>query len=104
MTAEELTPEERACPFCGSTKIKSGYVRDGRVVNCLECHASGAPAFHGPKDMPTAETRAWQNWNRRDNQASGSPLVTVPNTVRQSIADAIDDLVEIVQQQSEGET
>lgn len=58
-----------SCPFCGSSRIRTTFVRDGRMVGCGDCGAASGPAFHGPENMPSADNRAQQNWNNR----AGSP-------------------------------
>lgn len=57
----ELLP----CPFCGSSNVKLGFIRDGKVVRCKNqnCLAEGVPAYHGMyKD---AAERAIAAWNKR---------------------------------------
>jgi len=58
---EELAP----CPFCGGTRVKTTWVRDGIQAFCQDCGARGTPAFHGPATLPTAEERARIAWNTR---------------------------------------
>jgi hypothetical protein len=58
----------KPCPFCGSTNVKTAYVRDGRKAHCFDCFASGRPEFHGPKDMPSADERAIAAWNTRADE------------------------------------
>ena len=57
-------PSLKPCPFCGG-KAKHSMVRDGRIVFCGECHASGPPKYHGPTEMPSALSRAIAGWNER---------------------------------------
>jgi Lar family restriction alleviation protein len=59
------------CPFCGSSEAKIGYVRDGRRVHC-KCGAAGPCEFHGPADMPSADERAIEAWNRRASPIQGA--------------------------------
>lgn len=71
-TREDIDAKQRAadlkpCPFCGG-KARIGSIRDGMHAYCQECHAAGAPAFHGPgrKDNPLdTDERARAAWNTR---------------------------------------
>lgn len=47
------------CPFCGSGRIGSHHIRDGRAVDCRDCGASVC-AFN-----PNARVVATEKWNRR---------------------------------------
>lgn len=59
------------CPFCNSDNAKDVPVRDGHLVRCFDCGASGPPAAgQGPDDRGTRD-RAIAAWNRR----AGDPVV-----------------------------
>lgn len=49
------------CPFCGSTKVGTFFVRDGRRAAC-GCGAS-LVRYHGPSGETDAEVR--RAWNTR---------------------------------------
>jgi hypothetical protein len=51
---EDMNP----CPFCGSRKVRSIFIRDGRAIAC-GCGAS-VRAF-----QPDAERKAREAWNVR---------------------------------------
>lgn len=55
----------KACPFCGSRRIETFPIRDGREVMCKGCAAKSGPAFNGPADKPSASDRAIEAWNTR---------------------------------------
>lgn len=59
--AEQAKP----CPFCGSSDVKVGFIRDGLQVRCQnqDCGAEGAAAYHGPNN--DTEKRALCLWNTR---------------------------------------
>lgn len=53
------------CPFCGSDKVSTVYIRDGRRACCCVCGAAGRPAYNGTANMPSADERARLAWNAR---------------------------------------
>lgn len=48
----------KPCPFCGSSRIESIFIRDGRAIAC-GCGAA-TRAF-----QPDAERKAREAWNHR---------------------------------------
>ncbi|WP_420478286.1 Lar family restriction alleviation protein [Brevundimonas sp. FT23028] len=61
----------KPCPFCGSVRAHTIYVRDGRQAGCPDCGARSGAAFHGRADQPSADERASTAWNTR-TPASGA--------------------------------
>lgn len=67
MSEQSAVEALKPCPHCGSDKIKTDYIRDGRVCGCCSCGAS-TRAYN-----PDAEVKAVQLWNTRALQAGGRP-------------------------------
>mgnify|MGYP000922428315 CR=1 FL=1 len=67
MSEQSAVEALKPCPHCGSDKIKTDYIRDGRVCGCCSCGAS-TRAYN-----PDAEVKAVQLWNTRALQADGRP-------------------------------
>ncbi len=57
----------KPCPFCGFDTAKIITIRDGRVVNCHNCHASGPAYYHGIQGISATPAPAAGKWNQRDN-------------------------------------
>jgi len=56
----------KPCPFCGSTELRTDYIRDGSVVRCRKCMAEGPAHF-----QPDASVKAIAAWNRRAPSEAG---------------------------------
>lgn len=71
MTVDEKPVALKSCPFCGSDRVTIWNVRNGQQAVCKDCKSTGAPAFNGPLENPSAYQRAFDAWNTR---ASPEPV------------------------------
>lgn len=62
--------EPLPCPFCGGSRIKTHYIRDGRSIGCQDCGAS-LYRFNGPTDITDRLIAAW---NCRPALQKGQPV------------------------------
>ena len=56
----------KPCPFCGFDEARIITIRDGRMVNCHNCHASGPAYYHGVQGISATPALAAGKWNQRD--------------------------------------
>lgn len=93
-----MSVEADLCPFCASENAQDMAIREGYIVRCMDCGATGPPCFKGEGDMATAQQRAIAAWNRRADQPQ--PLSTEDEAklavkARELVA-AVDDVVRII--------
>jgi hypothetical protein len=80
-------PELKTCPFCGFDAAKIMTIRDGRVVTCHNCHASGPAYYHGLQGIGATPALAADKWNRRANLSSPLEAVAMRDAALKAIMD-----------------
>ena len=85
----------KPCPFCGFDTAKIITIRDGRMVNCHNCHANGPAYYHGIRGIGATPALAAGKWNRRDT--AEVLRLTARIAALEAVVKAGDGLVEAAQ-------
>jgi Lar family restriction alleviation protein len=77
----------KPCPFCGFDEARIITIRDGRMVTCHNCHASGPAYYHGLQGIGATPALAAEKWNRRADLSSPLGAVAMQDAALKAIMD-----------------